>query len=226
MKRRNFLTKSTLGAASLGIISQFPSRMFAHSGTKLVMVPIGFQSYVLREEIGKDITATLNEMKAMGYDYVEMCSPSGYMGPFEPLAKYSGKELKGLIEDTGMKCISSHFTLKEMRNNLDERIDFANQLGLKHFVLSSGLDAPSLDEIKSKCGELNAMGEKISAAGMTAAFHNHDAEFKHSLDGRYVYDILLEELNPDVVKMQYQTQVIKMGIKGSDYFNKFPGRVI
>jgi sugar phosphate isomerase/epimerase len=226
MKRRNFLTKSTLGAASLGIISQFPARMFANTGTKLVKIPIGFQSYVLREEIGKDITATLKEMKALGYEYVEMCSPSGYMGPFEPLAKYSGMELKGLIEDTGMGCISSHFTLKEMRNNLDERIDFANQLGLKHFVLSSGLDAPSLDEIKSKCGELNAMGEKISAAGMTAAFHNHDAEFKHSLDGRYVYDILLEELDPGVVKMQYQTQVIKMGIKGSDYFKKFPGRFV
>lgn len=220
------MAKSTLGAASLGILSQFPARVFAHAGVKLVNIPIGFQSYVLREEIGKDITATLKEMKALGYDYVEMCSPSGYMGPFEPLAKYSGTELKSLIEDTGMKCISSHFTLKEMRNNLDERIDFAKQLGLEHFVLSSGLDAPTLDEVKSKCGELNAMGEKISVAGMTAAFHNHDAEFKHSLDGRYVYDILLEELDPSVVKMQYQTQVIKMGIKGSDYFNKFPGRFV
>lgn len=212
--------------ASLGLMTQIPGRIFANANPKLVNMPIGFQSYVLREEIGKDITATLKEMAAMGYQYVEMCSPSGYMGPFEPLAKYSGKELKGLIEDTGMGCISSHFTLKEMRTNLDERLDFANQLGLKHFVLSSGLDAPTLDEVKAKCAEMNAMGEKISAAGMTAAFHNHDAEFKHTFDGKYVYDTLLEELDPSLVKMQYQTQVIKMGIKGSDYFKKFPGRFI
>jgi sugar phosphate isomerase/epimerase len=37
---------------------------------------------------------------------------------------------------------------------------------------------------------------------------------------------LLEELDPGVVKMQYQTQVIKMGINGSDYFKKFPGRFV
>ncbi len=41
-----------------------------------------------------------------------------------------------------------------------------------------------------------------------------------------MYDILLEELDPNLVKMQYQTQVITMGIKGSTYFNKYPGRFI
>jgi len=226
MQRRRFLTKSSLGLASAGLLSQLPSTLFARGADHLVKVPVGFQSYVLRNEIGQDITGTLKKMVALGYQYVEMCSPSGYMGPFEPLAKYSGKELKALIEDTGMSCISSHFTLKEMHTNLEERLDFANQLGLKHFVLSSGLDAPSLDEVKAKCEELNTMAEKITKAGLTAAFHNHDAEFKHSFDGRYVYDILLDELDPNLVKMQYQTQVITMGIKGSTYFNKYPGRFI
>lgn len=212
--------------ASLGLLTQMPGRMFAMGCPKLVTIPIGFQSYVLREEIGLDITATLKEMVALGYQYVEMCSPSGYMGPFEPLAKYSGKELKAVIEDTGIGCISSHFTLKEMRTTLDERLDFANQMGLRHFVCSGGLDAPTLDEVKAKCAEMNAMGEKITKAGLTAAFHNHDAEFKHTFDGRYVYDILLDELDPNLVKMQFQTQVITMGVKGSTYFNKFPGRFV
>ena len=226
MKRRKFINSSALGIASAGLLSQLPGRMFAMSAGKLVTLPIGFQSYVLRTEIGQDITGTLTEMAKLGYEHVEMCSPSGYMGPFAPLAKYSGSELKGIIEDTGLRCISSHFTLKEMQTNLEERIGFAGELGLKHFVCSGGLDAPTLDEIKAKCAEMNTMGEKIKQGGMTAGFHNHAVEFEHQIDGRYVYDILLEELDPDLVKMQFQTQVITMGIKASDYFKKHPGRFI
>jgi len=226
MQRRNFLTKTSLGIVAAGLLPQIQGRIFAQGPGKLVTMPIGFQSYVLREEIGQDLEGTLRRMAGLGYRHVEMCSPSGYMGPFEPLAKYSGKELKAIIEDTGMECISSHFTLKEMRTSLGERIDFANEMGLSHFVCSGGLDSPTLDEVKAKCEEMNAMGEQISKAGLTAAFHNHDVEFKHRFDGKYVYDILLEELDPDLVKMQYQTQVITMGIKGSTYFNKYPGRFI
>jgi sugar phosphate isomerase/epimerase len=226
MQRRKFLTKSSLGLASAGLLPLVPGRIFASEPKKLVTMPVGFQSYVLRKEIGQDITGTLREMAALGYQYVEMCSPSGYMGPFEPLAKYSGKELKTIISDTGMACNSSHFTLKEMQTNLEERIDFANEMGLKHFVCSGGLDAPTLDEVKGRCAEMNVMGEQIKQGGLTAAFHNHDVEFKHRIDGRYVYDILLEELDPDLVKMQYQTQPITMGVQGSTYFNKYPGRFI
>ncbi len=226
MQRRKFLTKSSLGIAAVGLLPQMQGRIFAQKSNKLVTMPIGFQSYVLREEIGRDLTGTLQKAAAMGYTYVEMCSPSGYMGPFEPLAKYSGKELKALIEETGMGCISSHFTMNEMRTNLEERIEFANELGLKHFVCSGGLDAPTLDEIKGKCAEMNVMGEQIRKGGLVAAFHNHDVEFKHQIDDKYVFDILLEELDPDLVKMQYQTQPIAMGIQGSTYFNKYPGRFI
>ncbi len=226
MKRRQFLTKGTYTLTSLGVLAHIPMNMFASAKSKLVKIPIGFQSYVLREEIGKDITGTLNKMKGMGYEYVEMCSPKGYMGPFEPLAKYSGKELMQLIADTGMKCNSSHFTWGEMETNLDERIAFANDMGLKHFVASGGLHSETLDELKKKCESLNAMGEKIKKAGLIAGFHNHIAEFETKFDGKYEYDVILELLNPEAVKMQYQTQPITIGVKGSDYFNKFPGRFI
>ncbi len=212
--------------ASVGILSQLPTTIFAATKGKLVAMPIGFQSYVLREDIGKDLTGTLNKMAGMGYEYVELCSPKGYMGPFEPLAKYSGKELMQKITDTGMKCNSSHFTWDEMNENLDERIEFANEMGLDHFVASGGLHSETLDELKEKCAHMNAMGERIKKAGMIAGFHNHVVEFETKFNGKYEYDEILELLDPEVVKMQYQTQPITLGIQGSTYFNKFPGRFI
>lgn len=226
MKRRQFLSKGTTAMAGMGIMTAMPTTLFGSANYEMVTMPIGFQSYVLREEIGKDLQGTLQEMKGLGYAYVEMCSPSGYKGPFEPLAKYSGKELKKMITDTGMSCNSSHFTFDELKNNLDDRIDWANQMGLEHMVLAYGLNGATLDEIKENCAALNAIGEKVKAGGMVTGFHNHSIEFEHKFHDKLVYDIILEELNPDLVKMQYQTQPITMGIQGSTYFNKYPGRFI
>lgn len=144
--------------ASLGLMTGMPSNLFAASNTKLVNMPIGFQTYVLREEIGKDFIGTLNKMAKMGYEYVEMCSPKGYMGPFEPLTKFSGTELKKMISDSGMKCNSSHFQFSELKEHLDDRIDFSQQLGLEHMILAFGLNAATPDELKKNCADLNAIG--------------------------------------------------------------------
>ena len=226
MKRRQFITKGSTAMAAIGIMPALPTNIFEASDGKMVTMPIGFQSYVLRERIGKDLTGTLNELKGFGYEYVEMCSPSGYKGGFEPLVKYSGTALKKMITDTGMSCNSSHFTFDELKTNLDDRIEWANQMELDHMILAFGLNAATPDELKENCAALNAIGEKVKAGGMITGFHNHSIEFEHKFHDKLVYDIILEELNPDLVKMQYQTEAIKMGVKGSTYFNKYPGRFI
>jgi sugar phosphate isomerase/epimerase len=69
------------------------------------------------------------------------------------------------------------------------------------------------------------IAEKINAAGMTAGYHNHDIEFA-VLDGQLIYDALMNEFDPKLVKMQFQTEVINLGYKASTYFNKYPGRFI
>jgi sugar phosphate isomerase/epimerase len=227
MNRRNFLQNSALGLAAAGAGGLSPELTQAASFRKAVKQPIGFQSYVLRKEISEDIQGTLKQMKNLGYQHVEMCSPSGYQKfAFAPLVKYTGRELKQIITDSGLECESCHFTLAEMRTNLNDRLDFARQMGLKYFVCSGGLASPTLDEIKSKCEELNRIGEKISQAGFVTGYHNHHVEFESSYDGKVMYDVLMEELNPDYVKMQFQVAVATLGYKAADYFRKYPGRFI
>src|SRR5215218_9738828 len=134
MNRRKIIGSSVAGIAAAGMLSQFPTSLFAR-GSKAVKIPIGFQSYVLRNEINDDISGILKQMASFGYEQVEMCSPFGYApGNFANLTKYTGKELKGIINDAGMSCYSSHFTMKELQNNLDDRIAFAQDMGLKHMV--------------------------------------------------------------------------------------------
>ena len=45
-------------------------------------------------------------------------------------------------------------------------------------------------------------------------------------DGVVIYDGMMEVLDPKLVKMQFQTEVINIGFKASTYFKKYPGRFI
>ena len=163
----------------------------------------------------------------MGYQHVEMCSPFGYApGTFGALAKYTGKELKNIVNDSGLACYSAHFTWEELSNNLDARIAFAHDMGLKHMVCSGGLYGKTMDGLKIQCDTLNKIGEKITSAGLVAGYHNHNGEFEQKKDGRPDYDIILEQLDPTYIKMQFQVAAVQLGYQAADYFRKFPGRFI
>jgi sugar phosphate isomerase/epimerase len=72
---------------------------------------------------------------------------------------------------------------------------------------------------------LNKAAEKIKKAGLVTGFHNHSMEFVQ-LEGQLIYDALMARFNADLIKMQFQTEVINLGFKASDYFRKYPGRFI
>ncbi len=227
MNRRKFIENSAASLAAVGIFSQIPNSLFAMPNYKGINIPIGYQSYVLRDEINKDIVGTLKKTFEMGYQHVEMCSPFGYApGTFGALAKYSGKELKNIVNDSGLACYSAHFTWNELDKHLDQRIAFAHDMGLKHMVCSGGLYGKTMDDLKKQCDTLNKIGDKITKAGLVAGYHNHNGEFEQKKDGRPDYDIILEQLDPKYVKMQFQVAAIQVGYKAADYFRKFPGRFI
>jgi len=189
-------------------------------------MPIGCQTYPVRNEIGKDLTATLASLRSAGMETIELCSPHSYK-EFSPLAKMSGAELKGAIGAAGLRCESCHYSWRELQEALDERIGYARELGLKQMVLSSfGLPATATLADWSKAAETyNPIAAKIRTAGMAAGFHNHNNEFQ-SLDGTLIYEELMKRFDPKAVGMQFQTAVISVGYKAADYFQKYPGRFL
>jgi sugar phosphate isomerase/epimerase len=228
MNRRSFLGHTAATLATTGLLSQIPQSVLALATARGIKMPLGFQSYVFREEISKQPHETMSRLAGYGYKNVEWCSPKGYQGPFTPLVQYSGKELKKITNDAGLETTSCHFTWQEIMNDesLKERIDFAQQLGLKHMVCSGGLSAKTADEIKKRCDMMNHYGEMVKGGGMVAGYHNHNGEFDEKIDGVPHYDIMLEHLDANLVKMQFQVAAITSGYKAQDYFRKFPGRFI
>ncbi len=219
ISRRDFIAR---GAAGLAVLTPQFSRA-AKSGAT-----IGFQSWIVRETIGKDFSGTLKTMADMGYNSFELCSPPGYtkMG-FGELEKYKAPELKKMIKDAGYSCVSCHYGFNELKEHGQERIDYAKELGLQQMICSSfGLPkTATLSDWKKAADELNKVGELSAKSGLQMGFHNHNGEFE-KLEGELIYDALLKQFDPKLVKMQFQVWVVSIGYKAADYFNKYPGRFI
>ena len=228
LSRRQFLGKSALGLGSAVLMSQIPLDLKAKNNAGAVKVPVGFQSWTIKEMLVKDFPGTLKMMAGLGYQSIEMCSPPGYESSgFGPLMNLKAKEMKQIINDAGLSFVSSHYVFDELRNNLDERVAFAIESGQKQMILSSfGIpEKATISDWLKAADELNKIGEKSKKAGIQMGYHNHHMEFA-KIGDTLIYDALMKELDPSLVKMQFQVAVISIGYKAATYFKKYPGRFI
>jgi sugar phosphate isomerase/epimerase len=229
--RRNFIKTGGAAVASAAVFSSMPLAFQACGSSAKTTASVsldsfGFQIWTIRQDLLSDFEGTLKRMAAMGYSEVEMCSPLGY--GFRSLNEMSGTEMRKIIDGTGLKCTSSHFTGPELRDSLENRIEWASQVGMKQMAQSMppiSLRNATMDDWRKAARDLNKIGEKTRAAGIQMVYHNHQFEFAE-IDGQLIYPVLMEELDPDLVKMQFQVAVIEQGFKAQDYIRKYPGRFI
>jgi sugar phosphate isomerase/epimerase len=129
------------------------------------------------------------------------------------------------LADAGVKCVSSHFGIKELRENQAGRIAWAKDVGLTQMLVPSleGPRNPTMDDVKRAADEYNKMGEQSAKAGIQQGLHNEGFELSE-VDGKRTYDILLELLDPKLVRFQFQCSTVSRGYDAAEYFMKYPGR--
>lgn len=224
ISRRQFLGETAIGVAAAGYLMRSGTEPRANP----MGFPIGCQTWPFRETIGKDFEGTLRRIASDGYQAIEMCSPPGYERyGFGPLASLKASEMRAKIQAAGLKCESCHFGFAELKEHLDERMAWVHELGLKQMIISTFAlpNSATMADWMQAAGEANKLGEGARKAGVQLGFHNHDFEFQ-KIDGELIYDKLMGALDPAAVKMQFQVEVVRLGYKAADYFEKYPGRFI
>ncbi len=160
ISRREFLQSAATYAAAAGFVSSSPWELRANP----LGMPLGCQTWPVREMIAKDFPGTIKQLATAGFQTIELCSPVGYAdNGFAGLAKYSGTELRKILSDAGVSCVSSHFGIDELRKDQAGRIAWAKDVGLTQMIVPSldGPKNPSMDDVKRAADEYNKMGGRF-----------------------------------------------------------------
>ena len=224
ISRREFFKKTAADAAVVGFLASAGVKLYANP----LGLPIGSQTYPHRQLI-KDgnFADLLKTLKEIGVERIELCSAIGY-ADFANLA--DGKATKKMLDDHGLKCESAHFSMKELRESQDKSIAWAKEIGITQMMTASlgdgnGGSNPTMDQVKKAADEYNKIAAVAAKAGIQQGLHNEGFELA-MVDGKRVYDMLFDLLDPKLVKFQFQMSTITSGLVAAEYFTKYPGRFI
>jgi sugar phosphate isomerase/epimerase len=83
----------------------------------------------------------------------------------------------------------------------------------------------TMDAVKKAADEYNKIAAEASKAGLQQILHDEGFEMT-KVDDRLTYEVLLELLDPKLVKMQFQMSAMRTVGDPVMYFTKYPGRFI
>ncbi len=227
MKRRKFIkqTGMLLPAAMMPV----PNFGF-NSRRKYKM---GLQLYTVRDAMDADPVGTLQKVRAMGYEDLELY---GFDGEKEEYYGYSAKDFKQILNDAGLTTSSCHYGLPAFFDQpeaylmayVEKCIKGAHILG-QRYITWPWLDPKfrNIESYKKLAGMLNRIGERVLAGGLGFAYHNHGFEFEDH-KGEVGYDIIITETDPVLVKLQLDLYWVAhdSALSANDWFALQPGRFV
>jgi len=208
--RRTFLKQSSLAAAGAMIL---PSCGFASASEQ----KFGVQLYSFRDAMAEDALGTLKQIASIGIKEIESArSNKGHYYGLSP------EEMKKACEDLGMSLKSGHVALDD---NFQKTMEEAVVSGQPYLICSSMPSrGQTVDNYKKVAEAFNKAGEDCKKLGLKFGYHNHEYEFE-SENGEVLYDVLMDNTDPDLVHMELDLGWVIVGGKDPlDYFKKYPGR--
>ncbi len=223
--RRSFLINSSL---ALGGTLAFPSQMLAYTKNKS---KVGLQLYCVRDEMKSNPLDTLKQVAKIGYVNVEHAN---YVS--RKFYGYSASEFRKVLDDLGLHMVSGHTVMKpehwditanDFTDEWKYTIEDAAVLGQK-YVISPWLDESlrkDYDELLGFLERFNKCGELCKKSDIKFGYHNHNFEFKYSLNNKKIYDIILQHTDPALVAQQLDIgNMYSGGGRALNVLKKYPGR--
>ncbi|WP_310393841.1 sugar phosphate isomerase/epimerase [Hymenobacter sp.] len=219
-QRRDFLKQAGLLSA-MSLLR--PGALFAAPAA----LPLGLQLYTLRDFIGKDVKGVLAKVAKAGYAEVETYGYSrekGFWG-------LSAKEFKAVLTDVGLTTTSGHYDLSSFvgegkQEVLQACLEAAATTGQTYVVVPYLPEElrKTRDDFSRIADKLNQLGGLCRAAGLRAAYHSHEFEFK-PVDGQTQYKVMLTKTDPALV--DFELDVYWAVLAGQDpvkFMAAHPGR--
>lgn len=194
----------------------FAATAFAQSKN----VPVGIELYSVRGELTKDLPGTVRAVAKMGYQVVEFYSP------YYSWTVDQAKDVRKLLDDLGIKCLSTHNSPQAISaDGIAKAIELNQIIGSKAVVVASAGKVAGADGWKKFADQLTAGAEKLRPVGMATGFHNHQTEWKPLEDGKRPMDIIAAGTPKDVVLQLDAGTAVEAGADPIAWIKANPGRI-
>ena len=209
--RRSFLRQTAL--AGLALATPFSKELMAMSTTQR---KFGIQLWTVKDALYKDPIAVFKHLSASGYKHIE-----SFEGAKSMFWGMKNTEFKKLMDDLGMKVVSSHC---DISNDFDRKCAEAAEIGMKYLICPYKGAQKSLDNYKNFADEFNKCGEIANKHGLRFAYHNHDYSFI-PMEGVLPQDIMMQETDPALVDFEMDIYWVKAANQDPvAYMKKYPNR--
>jgi sugar phosphate isomerase/epimerase len=192
--------------------------LMAHS-LKSKLGKIGLQLYTVREIFAPDPMGTLEKVAAIGYREVEY-GGGGY-------DKMDHAALRAKMDALGLTCPSIHLGYDALGGDFDGAVKMTKTLGADTIVVP--WMAPAMRNAESWKGAVanfNLWAGKLKQAGLGFAYHNHDFEFTVKAGSGNLFDMLVAEADPALVKIELDLfWAIAAGEDPKAVIKRLPGRI-
>lgn len=229
--RRNFLRHTGiagLGTFALPLVTK--GMQTSGKGQILQETEVGLQLYTLRDLLNENLSGTIEEVSRIGYNYVELFGYGNGMYLGMPVTDFYE-----LLQANGLTVRSGHYltglTMPNAVGTLTKGWEKAVEdaaLSEQKYMVCAWLhpdERKSIEDYKRLTDILNEAGRKAREAGLQFCYHNHDFEFQ-KLDGELPMDVLLENTDSDLVKVELDLYWIqKAGFDPVEFFEKYEGRI-
>lgn len=178
---------------------------------------LGVQLYTLRAELADDVDRTLAAVAEIGYHEVELAGLYGL----------TPRQMRSKVDDVGLRAVSGHFSVAEIRGEWTRALEGAQELGQALVVVPSIPGSERTPEgLRRVADDFNRAAEAARSVGLRFGYHNHDWEFGLLSDGTIPMDLLLERTADDLVDWQMDVfWVVHGGAEPASYLEQTRGRV-
>ncbi|GAB3495201.1 sugar phosphate isomerase/epimerase [Spirosoma knui] len=208
------LKSALFGVAALGLGLTAVS---AQSSKSVYTFPLGIESYTYRNSFPKDVTATLDLIKSLGFTEMEGGAPKGL----------TEEEFKKMLDQRGIKLVATGSGYEQIVKDPESVVKKAKALGASYVMVAwipHQKSNFSLENAQKAVEDFNRVGKVLADNGLTFCYHNHGYEFQPYQDGT-LFDYIVKNTDPKYVSFEMDIMWAQHG--GADpvkLLNKYGSR--
>jgi sugar phosphate isomerase/epimerase len=149
--------------------------------------------WTVRELAEVDLAGTLKQVRAIGYDALEIFGdgPSFFA------------DMQAALQTSDLRCCSAHVPFAALRDDLQRVITGLHLIECPMAVVPAFPKdlRDTLPKALQLAGDLNRIGGQLNAAGIAFAYHNEDYDFA-PLENTTLWQTLVAHTEPALVQLQ------------------------